>query len=124
MTEDEGAVWQLVAGVADGAGGVEVVVVDGEVADVGGEADGELAGGVVVAEKDVGEGVATFLGGVELLDERGGRVGEPGLRYGLATTEDDDGGDAGVDDGFDEGAWAPTSERSFTSTCSPVLRRV
>lgn len=110
MAEDEGAVWQLVAGVADGAGGVEVVVVDGEVADVGGEADGELAGGVVVAEEDVGEGVATFLGGVELLDERGGRVGEPGLRYGLATTEDDDGGDAGVDDGFDEGGLG-TNER-------------
>lgn len=103
VAEVEGAVGQLVAGVADGAGGVEVVVVDGEVADVGGEADGELAGGVVVAEEDVGEGVAAFLGGVELLDQRGGRVGEPGLGHGLAAAEDDDGGDAGVDDGLDEG---------------------
>jgi hypothetical protein len=103
VAEDEGAVWQLVARVADGAGGVEVVVVDGKVADIGGEADGELAGGVVVAEEDVGEGVAAFLGGVELLDQCGGRVGEPGLCDGLAAAEDDDGGDAGVDDGFDEG---------------------
>lgn len=68
-----------------------------------GEADGEFARGVVVAEEDVGEGVAAFFGGIELLEEGGGRVREPGFGDGFAAGEDDDCRDAGFDDRFDEG---------------------
>ncbi len=104
VPEDEGPVAVGVARVTDGAARVQVIVEDWEVADVPGEADRELARGVVVTEKDVSEGIAAFLGGVELLDEGGGRVGEPCVGNGLATGEDDDGRHAGVSDGLDERA--------------------
>jgi len=90
--------------IRDGPARVEVVVEDGQRAHVPGKADGEPARGVVVAEEDVGEGVSALFGGVELLQQGGGGVGDPGLGDGLAGGEDDDGWDARGGDGFDEGS--------------------
>lgn len=43
----------------------------------------------MVAKENIGESVPSLFAGVELLDERGGRVGDPGLGDGLAAGEDD-----------------------------------
>lgn len=69
MAELEGAVGVGASGVANVPRRVEVVVVDGQVADVMGETDGEFARGVVVAEEDVRESIAALFGGVELLNQ-------------------------------------------------------
>jgi hypothetical protein len=58
----------------------------------------------VVSEKNVGEGVAAFFAGVELLDEGGGGVGDPVFGYGLSGAEDDYGGGCRVYYGAQEGA--------------------
>jgi hypothetical protein len=66
-----------------------------------GETDGEFARGVYGAEEDGGEGVAAFFAGVELLDQAGCGVGDPGFSEGFAGGKDDDGWFACGDDGFD-----------------------
>lgn len=102
VTKDEGAVLVHLAGVGPGASRVEVVVVDGQGSDVVGEADGELSRGVHLAVEDIGKSVSALFGLVELLDESGGLLGDPGLGDGLAGTVDDNGGLARLDDGLDE----------------------
>lgn len=68
------------------------------------EGHGELAGRAVVAEEDVGQGVAAFFAGVELLDEGGGCVGDPVFGDGLTRAENYDGWRVGVYDCAEEGA--------------------
>ena len=85
-----------------GAAGVEVVVIARHGADVVGEGDGEFARRVVVSEEHVGEGVALLLATVELLDQRGGGVRDPGFRDRFPGREDYDGGFTGGSDGADQ----------------------
>lgn len=103
MTELQRAIRINIPSITDLARRVQIIVVDGQIANGVREADGEFSGGVIVAEEDVGEGISALLGGVELLDECGGVVREPGFCDGLAAGEDDHGGNACVDDCFDEG---------------------
>lgn len=99
VSELQCAVRVSVPRVADVARRVQVVVVDGQVADVVRETDGEFSGRVVVSEEDVCEGVPTLFGWVELLQEGRGAVRDPGyVCDGLAARENDDRRDARVAD--------------------------
>ena len=57
--------------------GVQVVVVEGHLADGAREGDGQLAAGVHVAEEDVGDGVAPLGAGEPGLEDRGHVLGDP-----------------------------------------------
>lgn len=68
VPEDEGPVAVYMARVTNRAARVQVVVEDRKVADIAGETDGKLARRVVVTEQNIGKGIATFFGWVELLN--------------------------------------------------------
>lgn len=86
----------------EGAAGLGAVVEEGRVVlQALGEAEGQLARGVVVAKDDVGDGVARLVAAVPGLED-GGRGVEPGHLLGGARLHDDDGVGVGGGDLGDE----------------------
>jgi hypothetical protein len=67
-----------------------------------GHRDRQLPVWVVETEKDLSDGDASKISGIELLDDRVGMVGDPGFSDRFARDKDDDGWDACSLDGFDE----------------------
>lgn len=80
-----------------------MVVVDRQIAYVVRKRDGELTRRAIVAKEHICECIPALFGGVELLDERGGRRRDPGLCDWFSGGEDYDGGLACIDNGLDEG---------------------
>lgn len=104
VPKDEGPITVFMTRVANRTARVQVIVEDREVTDIPGEADRQLARGVVVTEQDISKGITAFFGRVELLNQSGGRVRDPSVGNRLAAGENDDGRHAGISDGLDERA--------------------
>lgn len=84
VPKDEGPVTILMARVANRTTRVQIIIEDREVADIPGEADRQLAGGVIVTEQNISKGITAFFRRVELLNQSGSRVRNPGVGNRLA----------------------------------------
>lgn len=90
--------------VSDGAARVQVVVENREITHVPGEADGELAGGIVITEQDIGQGITALFRRVKLLDKGGSRIRNPSVGDWLSAREHNNCWYASLCNSFDERA--------------------